>query len=434
MRRAIVLTLLSLPLAASTARAGLYYSGETYAALPSHWRGFLLDQRALRNVAARPTKTQDASPLRVKYQQAAEKLQARLDRDHTLPKDDWADLGALYVRLGEPAKAVTVLREAQRAFPNHFPIAANLGTAYQLNGDLAQAAGTLQQAVRLAPGKQLAAEELHLKLVRLRLKSPTTAQELDDLFGVHYGGPPGKYQPGRLTDADRKKLPDRAVALVQQLALWLPADGRLLWQLAELAAAHGDVGSAAAMADGCVVQFGMTGAELRRRRRLLRESADALAKAGTAQHSQHAAGLAFRSLRPLVGTFDASALPAISATGVNALPWELLTDTHIEKPFRAVFADYLRQLAGKQVSLTGFMYPLRDEEETGAFMFIENPVGCWYCEMPETTGIVYVEMPAGQAVPLRRGLLRLTGRLTLNATDPEDFLYAIRDARIGPVD
>ena len=28
--------------------AGLYYSGENYASLPSQWRGYLLDQRALR--------------------------------------------------------------------------------------------------------------------------------------------------------------------------------------------------------------------------------------------------------------------------------------------------------------------------------------------------------------------------------------------------
>ena len=54
--------------------------------------------------------------------------------------------------------------------------------------------------------------------------------------------------------------------------------------------------------------------------------------------------------------------------------------------------------------------------------------------MPDTAGIVYVLLPAGQAMPLRRGLVRVTGRLTLNASDPEDFLYTVRDAKVGPVD
>jgi hypothetical protein len=435
MRRTLsfVLTLL-LP---APAAAGLYYSGESYAALPTHWRGFLLDQRALRNIAANPTAGQDASPTRLKYQKEAARLQERLDAEHKLAAEEWADLGALYVRLGETAKAVAVLREAQRAHPNHFAIAANLGTAFQLAGDLPRSADALQEAVRLAPGKWLPAEELHLKLVRWRLKQGKAAADLDDLFGVHYVGPKGEYEPGRLAEAERKKLPARAVALTQQLALWLPADGRLLWQLAELASAHGDVASAAAMIDGCVLQFGMTDSELRRRRRLLREAADTLAEAAPssqAEHTKHAASIAFRSLRPLTSKVDASVLPAISATGTNSVPWELFAETVVEKPFRPAFAEYLRQLAGKEVSLTGFMYPLRDEPQASAFMFVENPVGCWYCEMPDTAGVVYVEMPAGKAVPLRRGLVRVVGRLTLNSTDPEDFLYAVRDARIGPVD
>jgi hypothetical protein len=68
------------------------------------------------------------------------------------------------------------------------------------------------------------------------------------------------------------------------------------------------------------------------------------------------------------------------------------------------------------------------------FMFIEYPVGCWYCEMPDTASIVYVELPTGKTATYQRGLVRVVGRLTLNTNDPEDFLYAIRDARVGSVD
>jgi hypothetical protein len=436
-RVAVPLTVAALLATAPSSLAGLYYSGESYAALPSQWRGFLLDHRTLRNIAAKPGPGQDAGPLRVKYLHEAEKLQRRLDQEHRLPPDEWADLGALYVRLGEPAKAAAQLREAQRQHPNHFAIAANLGTAWQLAGDLPQAALALDQAVRLAPGKSLQAEEYHRKLVRLRLKKGPAVLELDDLFEVRYVGEKGEFEPGKLAESQRKKLPARAVAVAQQLALWLPADGRLLWQLAELANAHGDVASAAAMLDGCVLQFGMTSPVLRERRQQLRDAAYELAKAGPAQkteHSQHTPTLAFRSHRPLLSKLDPTTLPPVSDAGVNPVPWELFAETTIEKPFRPVYAGYLRQLEGKQVALTGFMYPLRDDPEANAFMFIENPVGCWYCEMPETTGIVYVRLLPGQAVPLRRGLVRVEGRLTLNTTDPEDFLYAVRDARVGPVD
>ena len=48
-----------------------------------------------------------------------------------------------------------------------------------------------------------------------------------------------------------------AAAVVQQLALWLPADGRLLWQLGEIANATGDVRTAANILDGCVTEFAM---------------------------------------------------------------------------------------------------------------------------------------------------------------------------------
>ncbi|MCS7046060.1 MAG: hypothetical protein NZO58_06865, partial [Gemmataceae bacterium] len=251
-----------LSLTAAPCSAGLYYSGEAYAELPSQWRGFLLDQRTLRNLSVAKPSVGDENPARTRYLEEAARLQGK----QSLSADEKADLGALYVRLGEVAKAVAVLRAAQREHPDHFFIAANLGTALQLQGNMSHAADALREAVRLAPDKWQAAEELHLKLVLLRMRSPRTAAGLDDLFGVRYVNDLGRFEPGTIAAAEKKKLPARAVALVQQLALWLPGDGPLLWQLAELANAHGDVRNAAAMLEGCVVQFNMTDPELRRRR------------------------------------------------------------------------------------------------------------------------------------------------------------------------
>jgi len=248
MRRTILLCLAFLATPACV-RAGLYYSGETYAELPSRWHGFLLDQRVLRQAGFVPASGTLASPLRTHYMQEA----ARLARLKSPSPDESADLGALYVRLGDTGRALQVLRPAQRVHPIHFRLAANLGTAWFLHGDLTQAAAALEQAVRLAPGKYVRAEQLHLKLARLRARERPGTQTLDNLFGVRFIGPDGGYAPGKLAPAQRKALPAAALALVQQLGLWLPGDARLLWQLAELAGAHGDVTTAAAIMDGFII-------------------------------------------------------------------------------------------------------------------------------------------------------------------------------------
>ena len=414
-------------------RAGLYYSGETYADLPSQWRGFLLDQRLLRGVAARPKDSAAAGPIRKRYEAAAAKLTKR-SRQRKLTTDEAADLGALLLRLGETARAVEVLRTAQRENPKHFQLLANLGTAWQMQGDLAQAAACLEQAIHLVPAKLREAERLHLKLVRLRARQSRDAQTLDDLFGIQYIGPDGKFEAGRLAAAQRKRLPDDAIALVQQLALWLPADGRLLWQLAELAGANGDVATAAAIMDGCVTEFGLRAVALREHRRAYRAAADERAKSGDnakTKHEGHAGLFKPRSQRPLARKLDQAPLPPIDPKGVNALPWSVATATTLDRQYRPTFPRYLKDLGDKKVMLRGYLQPLGDDPDLSAFLLVEYPIGCWYCEQPEMTGIFLVEMREGKTYHYTRGQVRVRGRLILNATDPENFLYTIRDAEVS---
>jgi tetratricopeptide (TPR) repeat protein len=425
----VIGVLLALP---TLSRAGLHYSGEPMAELPSQWRGFLLDQKTLRTIAIKPSAGAPANSFRLLYLDAAAKLE-KVAKERKLSADEKADLGAVLVRLGEIPKAITLLRTAHLEHPNHFAIAANLGTAWQLAGELDQAALCLQEAVRLAPGKLQQAEEYHLKLVRFRKQKKGG---LDDLFGIRYVGDDGKYEPGKLAAAERKKLPEGAVAIVQQLALWLPADGPLLWQLAELANIHDDFKVAAAMMDGCITQFGIQSPELRLNRQMTRLASEDQAKtAAKAEHGgEHVSLLKARSKRPLLIKLDTTLLPPISATAVNAMPWALLGETNVGKDFRPTFAKYLKELDGKLVSLTGYMQPLSEELEVAVFMFIEYPVGCWYCEMPEVTQIVFVELPANKTAAYTRSMVRITGRLVLNSTDPEEFLYTIRNAKVNDVD
>jgi tetratricopeptide (TPR) repeat protein len=416
-----------------TLRAGLYYSGEKYAELPSQWRGFLLDQRLLRGVAVRPKAGAAAGPIRKRYEVEAAKLTKR-SQERKLTTDEAADLGALLLRLGETARAIEVLRTAQRENPKHFQLLANLGTAWQMQGDLTQAAACLEQATHLAPAKLREAERLHLKLIRLRARQTNNNQTLDDLFGIQYLGDSGKFEAGQLAAAQRKRLPDDAIALVQQLALWLPADGRLLWQLAELAGANGDVATAAAIMDGCVTEFGMRADMLRDHRRAYRTAADDRAKSrdnAKTQHEGHAGLFKTRSPRPLARKLDQAPLPPIDPKGVNTLPWSVVTETTLDRQYRPTFPRYLKDLDGNKVTLSGYLQPLGDDADLSAFLLVEYPIGCWYCEQPEMTGILLVEMPEGKSFHYTRGQIRVRGKLVLNATDPENFLYTIRDAEVS---
>lgn len=412
----------------SRTEAGLYYSGETIAELPAQWRGFLVDQRSLRMLAVKPAPGLPPSPLQKQYREAL----ASLEKKKNLTADELADLGALYVRLGRPDKAIELLRPAQRKHPEHFRIAANLGTAWQLNGNLDQAADCLRIALKSCPPKYRGAEELHLKLIRSRQRRKD-AQAIDDLLGIHFGT-----DVGTIADAERKKIDAEVVANMQRLALSLPADGRLLWQLGELANALGEVRTSAGIFDGCVTEFGMSSPPMRQRRQALRAASDKLGPAtrtdsARAGHDGHA-GLVFRSPHALLRKFDFSTLPAIRNDGPNPLPWAVLAETSFDAKYRPKFVDYLRRLDGKTVSLTGFMQPIGDQFEVSEFLLIEYPVGCWFCETPPPTGLIFVELPAGKSLLIKHGMVKIEGKLKLNANDPEDFLFALKDARVGEVD
>lgn len=424
----------------SLAHAGLYYSGETYNELPAQWRGLLGDLRALRNSAMKPGPNTVLSPMRENYEAEVKRLREAATK-RQLTGDEQADLGALLIRLGDLEGALQVLRTAQRSHPRSFAIAANLGTAWQLYGDLDQAAESLHLAIDLAPEKLRKGEELQLRLVRLRQRQPRNVQELDNLFGVRYLGPTGKFEPGKMSEEQRKKLPPDAIAQVQQLALWLPADARLLWQLAELANGHGDIRIANELFESCVGQFGLSAPDLREHRVAVREAVAELAKqektgeTARTEHAGHAGVFTPKSRRPLaVKRFDPATLPPISKERLNPLPWALLQETAVDRHFRPTFPRHLQSLHDHQVMLTGFMQPLTDELELNALMLIEYPTGCWFCEMPEVTGILLVELPEGKSLPYTRNLIKVTGKLSLNATDPENFLYTVKGARVVEAD
>jgi hypothetical protein len=128
-------------------------------------------------------------------------------------------------------------------------------------------------------------------------------------------------------------------------------------------------------------------------------------------------------------------LPAIRPDGVNVLPWLVLGETTVTRPFKPEFAKYLDGLERKRVALTGFMQPAgSDVNELTGFLLVENPIGCWFCEAPEPSGIVFVSLARGQSTALKKGIIKIEGTLLLNRDDPEQYLYTVKDARISEPD
>jgi len=394
-------------------QAGLHYSGETFAPLPAQPAGFLRDHRLLLQIG----KPHPSSTWRTRYLAEVR----RLRNQERLSAEEAADLGALYLRLGEVSEALAVLRPAQRATPRHFRLTAHLALAHQRAGAWALAIAHQEQAVQLAPRPLRAAESLHLRWLRLRQREREPG--LDNLFDVCYDDP-----------SSLKKLPDDALAQVQQLLLWMPEEGRLLWQLAELLGVNGEAALRAAILDGCVSEFEMRQAELLWARKAARAAVPSPTllerRPGKQDHETHRRRFVYRSPRALIQRAVLDHLPAIDERGVNLLPWEVINETIVDRRGRPQFHSHLRRLQGLQVSVRGYMQPLGDGSDGNVFLLIENPVGCWYCENPQLSQILLVELPEGRTRRATRELLEITGRLSLNADDPEDFYYVLRADKI----
>lgn len=174
---------------------------------------------------------------------------------------DQVDLSALYIRLGKYSEAIELLEPLARGEGrSHFMVLANLGTVYLLAGQMERAGDYLEQARDAWPTEfpgltpaQLKwyaeVEKYQLRLVRSRRLEGARGggaggQDVDPLFGerdapVKFVGESGQYEAGTLAAKEKAKLPKDALAIVQQLVLWMPTDTRLYWLQGELLNAQG---------------------------------------------------------------------------------------------------------------------------------------------------------------------------------------------------
>ncbi len=79
-----------------------------------------------------------------------------------------SDFAVLMLKAGKVKEALSVLEELYRHYPNEYQIAANLGTAYELNGNVEMAHQLISRGIELNPDSHGGSEWVHLKVLETK--------------------------------------------------------------------------------------------------------------------------------------------------------------------------------------------------------------------------------------------------------------------------
>lgn len=88
------------------------------------------------------------------------------------------DMAVVYMRLADPATARDLLLELERENPGNYSVAANLGTAYELLGNLDSALFWIKKAVSIDPNAHNGSEWIHVMILRYRIAKEKNPQYL----------------------------------------------------------------------------------------------------------------------------------------------------------------------------------------------------------------------------------------------------------------
>ncbi len=101
---------------------------------------------------------------------------------------------------------------------------------------------------------------------------------------------------------------------------------------------------------------------------------------------------------------------------------------------RPVFSAAVKSLAGKRVSLPGYMVPFDSGSKSKSFMLSSLPLNaCFFCGVggPETV----IQVVAKREVTYTEKPVEIEGILRLNDIDPERMIYILEEAEmIGEVE
>jgi tetratricopeptide (TPR) repeat protein len=101
-----------------------------------------------------------------RWQKLHDKLKAELETDGDYKKQ--SDFAAALMHLGQAQEAIRILVELEKQHPGEYEIAGNLGTAYELVGDLDQAIHWIEIGIERNPDSHGGSEWLHIKILEAK--------------------------------------------------------------------------------------------------------------------------------------------------------------------------------------------------------------------------------------------------------------------------
>ncbi|MGV3774640.1 MAG: tetratricopeptide repeat protein [Verrucomicrobiales bacterium] len=163
-----------------------------------------------------------------------------------------SDLAVCQMHLGDAADAVKTLTTLVKLHPEEYNLAANLGTAYELNGEPEKALLWINRAIEINPSSHQGTEWLHVKILeaKLAMKQDPTYLRDHSILGMRFGAEKDVLVPhsivaepeslGRAYDALTYQLHER----LQFVAPPDPVVADLLFDLGNVASIYLKHGSA----------------------------------------------------------------------------------------------------------------------------------------------------------------------------------------------
>lgn len=129
-------------------------------------------------------------------------------------------------------------------------------------------------------------------------------------------------------------------------------------------------------------------------------------------------------------------LLSFSAIGQQENVWKNLSDVTYEigeddfgELYLPVFGDKIKEMEGKEITADGYIIPFEGMFKPEHIILSSLPLAeCFFCGSggPETVMEVMLKEP----VKYTSKKVKVTGKLMLNAKDPEKLMYILKEANI----